>query len=199
MINSITDTAMNPLQRATPWILTAVIALIIGVLAMGYWQGELRVPLRGFQVGIQRSSNPLGFYALVGLYLGLAGLSTYVLMLILTHAPRSTATTPLAPQPGKRMNLAGRLQFAQDGRCGQVMVTLDSGRHAFAWEFGGGDCIAIVDVPSAEHWDRVAALGSLPRSEFLHALAQEIGRHQCPGARYVISARAIEFMSNTAR
>jgi hypothetical protein len=74
-----------------------------------------------------------------------------------------------------------------------LLVVLDGGPHRFWWEFGGGDCIAIVTVPTPEEWTRIPALAAYPRDAFLDALAREIVRTQCPGARYAIESQSILF------
>ena len=86
----------------------------------------------------------------------------------------------------------GQIQINQDGRSGDITLTLASGSHRFWWEFGGGDCIAFIDVPDARQWQAIPALAPHSRDALLAWLAREVSSRQCAGARIVISDSAIE-------
>lgn len=91
-----------------------------------------------------------------------------------------------------KIQLRGKVSISTHGRDGQISVALEGGTQAFYWEFGGGDCIAIIHVPPAEKWQQFPKLAPFPRQEWLLALAAEISAQKCVGARQVITARAIE-------
>lgn len=174
----------------------AVLSLLfLAVLVVGLQQGELRLPADRFGVRIQRASNPLGFYFTAALYAGLAGVASYPLWLLLRDGRGSRVPRTPVPQGrlGAGLDLSGRVSVQSDGRAGTVRLALDAGGHDFWWEFGGGDCLAIVTVPSAAEWARVPALAAHDRDAFLDALAREVTRLQCPNARYEIEPQAIVF------
>jgi len=185
---------MNVSARAIPWIIAGAALLFLGVLAYGLYQGELVVPSKGFRTTLERASNPTAFYATALFYAVLAGACVWLLVAVLRagHAdrPRARAVAPDTAPPG---SFPGRIGVTQDGRSGEVNVELASGTHAFYWEIGGGTCVAYVSVPTAEEWPRVAALAPHPREVFLQALAREVGRRQCPTARYAIERDAIVY------
>ncbi|WP_216918192.1 hypothetical protein [Synechococcus sp. CCAP 1479/10] len=91
------------------------------------------------------------------------------------------------------LSLRGKVRVKSQGRSGDVVITLPDGDVRFWWEFGGGDCIAIVQVPDAQQWAKKATLHPYPRHEFLEALAAEVSAQQCPGATYSISETFIAF------
>lgn len=91
------------------------------------------------------------------------------------------------------MDLRGKVTITQDGRSGDVKVVLPGGSRSFWWEFGGGSCIAFVSVPDAVRWAVDPLLAEQPREAFLRALADEVARQQCAGARVEIDDRAIAF------
>ncbi len=90
-------------------------------------------------------------------------------------------------------SLRGQVRVESQGRSGDVVITLPDGDVRFWWEFGGGDCIAIVQVPDAQQWERQALLHPYPRVAFLEALAAEVSAQQCPGATHSISGTFIAF------
>lgn len=91
------------------------------------------------------------------------------------------------------MDLRGKISVRQDGRSGDVLVSLPGGSRTFWWEFGGGNCIAFVAIPDPAQWAGDRLLAALPREAFLRALADEVAAQQCAGARIEISDQAIRF------
>ncbi len=89
-------------------------------------------------------------------------------------------------------SLRGKVRVESQGRSGDVVVTLADGDVSFWWEFGGGNCIAMVQVPNSQQWKQ-HLLKRYPRNEFLEALAAEVSALQCPGASHTISENFIAF------
>jgi hypothetical protein len=187
--------AVNAERGAVPWVIAAVAAGIALVLAVGLLRGELVVPAKGFMTTIQHATNPVAFYATAGFYAAMAGLCVWLLVAVLRAsdgAPTSAAGAVRASVfAGGRF--PGKIGYAQSGREGAVVVELATGRHDFYWEFGGGDCVAIVSVPNERHWAKLPVLAPHPRDQFIAALAREVGAAQCPSARIEITADAILF------
>ena len=182
---------------AVPWIIFSVALCFAGALACGLYQGALVIPGKGFMTTVHRASNPLGFFVLAAFYAGLLGLMIYLLVAVLRAGPASTVAPrwPATSKPNREhsMSQRGRFEITQDGRGGQVIARLDSGSHAFWWEFGGGNCVAFISVPTAEQWLGIPALAPHPRGALLQAMADDVGRRQCPGARAIIGADSIVF------
>lgn len=91
------------------------------------------------------------------------------------------------------LSLRGKVSIESHGRSGDIVISLGASDVRFWWEFGGGDCIAIVQVPDAQQWAQQAPLHPYPRVEFLEALAAEVSALQCPGATHTISETFIAF------
>lgn len=184
-------------SSALPWIIGAATAFFAGVLVFGLYQGTLLVPAKGFQTTLQRDSNPLGFYVLAAFYAALMGACGYLLWAVLTADRRPASGLPMRKPVAHRGQSSegpvGRFEITQEGRGGNVIARLQSGSHAFWWEFGGGNCVAFIAVPTAEQWRDIPALAPHPRGEFLQAMADDVGRRQCPGARAIIGADSIVF------
>ena len=179
------------------WIIFSVALCFAGALACGLYQGALVIPGKGFMTTVYRASNPLGFFVLAAFYAGLLGLMIYLLVAV-SRAGRQSTIPPRWPATSKpnreqTMAKAGRFEITQDGRGGQVIVRLDSGSHAFWWEFGGGNCVAFIAVPTAEQWPSIPALSAHPRDALLQAMADDVGRRQCPGTRAIIGVDSIVF------
>lgn len=169
----------------------------VGILAWGLWHAELKMPTKGWPVNLRRSSNPAGFYVLAAGYAALAGACAWLLVAVLRAPDRATPVAPNAasarPKSKSPMNHSPSVQISQDGRGGQILLTLASGSHSFWWEFGGGDSVAIIDVPDPAEWPNIPALAPQPRDTLLQWLAEEVARGQCPNARIVVGDRWITF------
>lgn len=181
--------------------LAALGIFFLGVLILGWIQGELWLPTRGFHTVLVRAVSPFGFYILATFYLALAAACGYLLYLLFS-ASRSERGASTTPTPGTLtkasapMNLDAQFSISQDGRGGNIVATTADGIHTFWWEFGGGDCIAFIDVPDESQWMQIPALAALPRAQFLENMARVVGNRQCPGASYRVGARSIEYFSS---
>jgi hypothetical protein len=96
------------------------------------------------------------------------------------------------PSSSQMLSLSGQVRVTSQGRSGDVVITLPDGDVRFWWEFGGGDCLVIIQVPDAQQWKQTL-LHHNPRHEFLEALAAEVTAQQCPGASHTISETFIAF------
>lgn len=86
-----------------------------------------------------------------------------------------------------------KLRITQDGRSGSIEAEVDGVALSFWWEFGGGDCIAFIDVPTPAQWRvRFPTLAGR-RDEILGAIAVEVRDRQCSGARIALDDNAISF------
>ncbi len=121
-----------------------------------------------------------------------------MISMLLPHA-QFEAVSPQAkpsskpPSSAQMLSLSGQVHVESHGRSGDIVITLADGDVCFWWEFGGGNCIAMVQVPDSQQWQKQHPLKDYPRDEFLEALAAEISALQCPGATHTISENFIEF------
>lgn len=93
------------------------------------------------------------------------------------------------------MEFTDRVVVQKKGRNGRIVVTQGADRFTFYWEFGGGNCIASVDVPDPEAWRDQEPYCRYPRDSFLAGLAREIARLECPQAGIEIGERGIHFLA----
>lgn len=91
------------------------------------------------------------------------------------------------------MEFRDQVVVHRKGRNGQVVVTQGADRFSFYWEFGGGDCLAMIEVPDAQSWRALEPHCHYARHEFLRGLAAEVARRECPGARIEIGDNTVYF------
>jgi hypothetical protein len=77
------------------------------------------------------------------------------------------------------------------GRTGSIFYTEGEHTAHFFWEFGGGEVVAIIDVPSREEWDRRLPWAARRRKATLERIAIEVCRQVCKGCPFRIEERAI--------
>lgn len=69
------------------------------------------------------------------------------------------------------------------GRSGTVEYREGRESCRLYWEFGGGDVLAILSIPSAQDWDRLHPWAQGRRQEILRVVALETQRQRAPRAR----------------
>lgn len=93
------------------------------------------------------------------------------------------------------LSRAARIEVSQDGRSGHVTYVEGALRASFHFEFGGGDCIAWLSVPTVNDWTRETGLPADRRDEVLRFVAERVHRDHAGSARYTIDADSISFWS----
>ena len=76
--------------------------------------------------------------------------------------------------------------FDNKGRAGDVYFNWDGIVIKFPFEFAGGNALATIDVPSADHWLRETGIPIEQRMMVLEFVAQRIIRSQAPDHKYEI-------------
>ena len=84
------------------------------------------------------------------------------------------------------------LEYHNQGRGGTVIYKDEQGDIRFSFEFGGGDCVAIIFVPTPEQWSRATNRPSSERESILTFVAERAVRDQTSGGDYSISDSWIE-------
>ena len=82
-----------------------------------------------------------------------------------------------------------------EGREGYVVYKDDKGLLKFYFEFGGGDCVAIVNIPREEEWAGIEGRTPAEREPVLKWIAEELLQTQMKKGSYKIKAGCIEFYS----
>ena len=87
------------------------------------------------------------------------------------------------------------LEYHNQGRGGAVVYRDEEGDIRMSFEFGGGDCVAIIFVPAAEHWTRSTNRPVADRESILTFVAERAVRDQTSGGSYTLSDSWIEIFS----
>ncbi len=90
------------------------------------------------------------------------------------------------------MKLHQKLSYISLGRGGYVIYQDEYCEIKFDYEFGGGDCVAIIFVPEPQHWHQQTGRDESERLQILTSVAEQAIRDQAPGCRYDISDKFIE-------
>jgi hypothetical protein len=86
-----------------------------------------------------------------------------------------------------------RVLYAERGRDGYVIYKDAQGEISMYFEFGGGDCVAFIQVPTAAAWAKVTKRSVQEREDILRFVAEQAIRDRAPGCDYRLSANYIEF------
>ncbi|MCB0727993.1 MAG: hypothetical protein KDD00_11045 [Ignavibacteriae bacterium] len=85
-----------------------------------------------------------------------------------------------------------KIEYKSEGRSGYVIYSDDNTRFSMYYEFGGGDCVAIVNIPSADDWVKVTGSPLSSRDEILTFIASQVVKDQTSKGHYRISGNFIE-------
>lgn len=89
------------------------------------------------------------------------------------------------------------VDITTEGRSGHVHYAEGPLRTcSFYWEFGGGDVVASINVPSPFNWDAEIPWAASRRDEVLQRIAQEVQQKQCPSCEARISDNWIEVLQH---
>ncbi len=80
-----------------------------------------------------------------------------------------------------------------EGREGYVAYKDDSGLIKFYYEFGGGDCVTIMHIPSAADWVQSTGRSLESRQDILLFTANELLQTQVRNGRFEIADETIKF------
>ncbi len=74
-----------------------------------------------------------------------------------------------------------RLSYSSDGRSGHVHYQSAKADFTLYFEFGGGDCIAMIDLPSPAAWERHTGLRLDERDAVVHWIGRRVVHDQTRG------------------
>jgi hypothetical protein len=85
-----------------------------------------------------------------------------------------------------------RLQYKNSGRSGSIIFQNDLSSFELWWEFGGGNALVIIDIPTEHDWIKITGLPLDQRSDTLRFIAEQVIEDQTSSAhKYEISDRWI--------
>ncbi|MBC7934336.1 MAG: hypothetical protein H7Y86_03105 [Rhizobacter sp.] len=88
-----------------------------------------------------------------------------------------------------------KLEYINEGRGGYVVYKDDKADLKCSFEFGGGNCVAIIFVPKAAHWLSQTKRELLEREAVLNFVGQQAVKDQAAGGHFVVSDNYIEIFS----
>ncbi len=89
-----------------------------------------------------------------------------------------------------------KLQYANQGRGGYVIYTDSQSEIKLDFEFGGGNCVAIIFIPSAEKWSTETGRPVSERDETLLFIASQALNDQVSNGYYKITDQFIELFKD---
>jgi hypothetical protein len=84
------------------------------------------------------------------------------------------------------------LQYINQGRGGTIVYTDDKGTIQLSFEFGGGDCVVIIFVPTPSNWNEETGRPASERTAVLSYIAEQCIRDQAPHCYFQLSDNWIE-------
>ena len=80
----------------------------------------------------------------------------------------------------------GNVAYEGEGRSGYVIFYRNDLTARFYYEFGGGDTVAIISIPTPERWEAQTKMPLSERQVVLEFIANRVIRDQAPGCKYFI-------------
>lgn len=87
------------------------------------------------------------------------------------------------------------VEFLSKGRGGYVIYKDEHGDIKLFYEFGGGDCLAIIYVPTIDEWKSKTNREIAQRQSILTFIAEQSIKVQAPDCYYEISENYIEILN----
>jgi hypothetical protein len=86
------------------------------------------------------------------------------------------------------------LEYVNQGRGGSVLFKNDMTRFSMWWEFGGGDAVAFVNIPTEDAWEDYTRLPLSERKSTLNFVGEQIIRDQLSGkGSFILGENMITF------
>lgn len=85
-----------------------------------------------------------------------------------------------------------KLDYIYDGRSGHVVYSDEQGIIRLYYEFGAGNCVAMINVPTVEEWTTVTNRPVSDRDAILTFIAEQAISDQASNCSYRFSDNFIE-------
>jgi len=89
-----------------------------------------------------------------------------------------------------------KLEYQNKGRGGNVIYTDDQSTISLSFEFGAGDCVAIIFTPTAAGWERDTGRPLADREGILNFIARQAVNDQASGGTYQLTDGFIEIFKS---
>jgi hypothetical protein len=88
-----------------------------------------------------------------------------------------------------------KLEYLNEGRGGYVVYKDGQGDIKLFFEYGGGNCVAIIYVPTIAEWSNKTNRPLVDRNSILTFIAEQAIKDQAPQSYYEISDTCIEIFN----
>jgi len=85
-----------------------------------------------------------------------------------------------------------KLEYINKGRGGYVVYKDEQTEIKMEFEYGGGNCVAIIYIPTIALWGNKTKKPVSDRQQILTFIVEQSIKDQAPNSRYVISEDCIE-------
>ncbi len=89
-----------------------------------------------------------------------------------------------------------QLTYVDKGRGGTIVYRDEQGDINLFFEYGGGNCVVIIYVPSTDEWTSKTKRSVSARKNILAFIAEQSVKDKAPGCYYKISEHFIEIFSS---
>ncbi len=87
------------------------------------------------------------------------------------------------------------VSYSDTGRGGYVVYNDAQGEIPMYFEFGGGNCVAIIDVPTTAEWTKKTKRLPAERAAILQFTAKQVIRDKAPNCYYRVLDNCIEIFN----
>jgi hypothetical protein len=88
-----------------------------------------------------------------------------------------------------------KVEYTNNGRYGYVIYKEGESVLQCYYEFGGGNCVAIINVPSIDEWEKSTRLPLADRDRILRCIAEQVVKDQTLHGTYRLTDATIEILS----
>lgn len=85
------------------------------------------------------------------------------------------------------------LQYLSQGRGGSIVYKDEQSSIRFDYEFGGGDCVSFLFIPTLAEWESATGRSLAERASILQFIAEKCLHDQVPGGYFKIKDAFIEW------
>ena len=90
--------------------------------------------------------------------------------------------------------MSKKLKYINDGRGGYIVYQDEKSTIKFSFEFGGGNCVVIIFVPTPDEWIKQTNRSLSERNEILTFIAEQSIQDQSPNSTYNLTDKWIEIL-----
>ena len=90
-----------------------------------------------------------------------------------------------------------KLEYSSQGREGYVVYKDEISTLKFYYEFGGGNCVAIISVPKADKWESQTKRSVSERETILKFVAEQATKDQVKDGYFELKEACIEIFAKS--